>query len=89
MRCDEKQTDKCPILVVIIHLLNDNFVSLWHGSAVMELNFPFFLMEQVRFSVRILREANKPSMSLAISDAKQAATLDTSPGKQNSTSRER
>ena len=46
MRCDEKQTDKCPILVVIIHLLNDNFVSLWHGSAVMELNFTFFLMEQ-------------------------------------------
>ena len=55
----------------------------------MELNFTFFFMEQVRFSVHILREANKSSMSHAISDDKEAATPDTSRAKQNSTSRER
>ena len=32
LRRHEKQTDNCPIVVVVMHLLNNNFLSLWHGS---------------------------------------------------------
>ena len=45
----------------------------------MELNFTFSsCMEQVRFSVRVLREANKQPMSFVIYQTqKEVATLDT------------